>query len=157
MAGMAEHPEITLHEFQPADQAAVKALVLAGLADHWGFLDPTLNPDLNDIAASYAGAAFLVARRGEQIVGCGALVPRGNGTGEIVRMSVTRNLRGQGIGRLILAALTERARSLGYRRIVLETTETWQEVVAFYLQCGFQITHRTGGDVYFALELEMRA
>jgi putative acetyltransferase len=147
-------PAIDIRPFQPADQAAVKALVLAGLADHWEVLDPALNPDLNDIATTYANATFLVAQQGERIVACGALVPRGNGTAEIVRMSVSRDLRRHGIGRWILAALVEQARSLGFRRIVLETTETWQEVIAFYLRFGFHITHHAGGDVYFALEID---
>jgi GNAT superfamily N-acetyltransferase len=147
-------PTIDIRPFQPADQAAVKALVQAGLADHWGFLDPTLNPDLNDIATTYAGATFLVARQGERIIGCGALVSRGEGIAEIVRMSVSRDLRGQGVGRQILSALVERARPLGFRRIILETTETWQEVIAFYLRFGFHITHHAGGDVYFALDLD---
>ena len=46
-----------LRPFTAADQDAVKDLVLAGLADHWGTLDPTLNPDLNDIAGHYAAEA----------------------------------------------------------------------------------------------------
>ena len=49
----------------------------------------------------------------------------------------------------ILAALLEAARQSGCRRVILETTETWDEVIAFYLSCGFRITHHQDGDVYF--------
>ncbi len=70
-----ELPSITITPFAPADQAEVKALILAGLAEHWGVLDPSLNPDLDDIAASYRQATFLVARCGDRIVGTGALLP----------------------------------------------------------------------------------
>ena len=145
--------EILLQPFCPADQDEVKSLVLAGLVDHWGVLDPSKNPDLDDIAAAYAGATFLVAHLRGRIVGTGALVPRGNGTAEIVRMSVARDLRRRGLGRRILTRLVEQARRDGLRRVVLETTATWQEVIAFYLDYGFRITHESGGDVYFALEL----
>jgi GNAT superfamily N-acetyltransferase len=145
--------DLTVRPYEPADQAEVKALILAGLVDHWGFLDATLNPDLNDIAASYAGAYFLVARRGGRVVGTGALVPRGAGRAEVVRMSVARELRRQGVGRIILGRLIEHARQAGLRQVVLETTETWSEVVAFYLGFGFHITHHAGGDAYFALDL----
>ena len=144
--------EIKLEPFQPADQAAVKALVLAGLVDHWGVLDPTLNPDLDDIAASYARAFFWVARLGARVVGAGALVPEGS-WGKIVRMSVARDLRHRGLGQRILAQLVDEARAAGLRRVVLETTETWDEVIAFYLRFGFHITHRCDGDVYFALDV----
>jgi len=145
---------IQVEPFQPTDQAAVKELVLAGLVDPWGVLDPSLNPDLNDIAASYARAVFLVARhQGGGVIGSVALVPRAAGTAEIVRMSVARNARRQGIGRMITTQLVAHARAAGLRRIFLETTETWDEVIAFYLWCGFHITHHAHGDVYFALDL----
>ena len=186
---MANSPEITLHAFQPADQAAVKDLILADLAEHWGTLDPSKNPDLDDIAASYAavsyaaasnagasnagastagasnagasnagastaGAVFLVARNQDRIIGTGALVPRQNGVAEVVRMSVAADWRRQGIGRMILQAQVDHARQAGYQRIILETTETWQEVIAFYLRFGFRITHNKDGDMYFELDLE---
>jgi len=145
--------EITLHDFQPNDQAAVKDLILAGLAEHWGTLDPSKNPDLDDIAITYNGAVFMVARYQDQIIGTGALVPRQDGTAEIVRMSVAADWRRQGIGRRILQALVDRARLAGFRRIILETTETWQEVIAFYLSFGFRIIRYKDGDVYFVLNL----
>ena len=128
---MFESPEIQIQPFQPEDQADVKALVLAGLVDHWGVLDPSKNPDLNEIAVSFAHATFLVAHCRGRIVGTGALLPRDNGVGEVVRMSVARDLRRRGIGRLILGCLLDQARAAGYRRIVLETTETWHAVIAF--------------------------
>jgi GNAT superfamily N-acetyltransferase len=139
--------------FQPSDQTEAKTLILNGLVEHWGFLDPTKNPDLDDIAATYANATFLVARLDGKLVGTGALVPRSPEMAEIVRMSVDSSLRRQGLGRLILQALVERARQVGFRRITLETTATWSEVIAFYLNFGFHITHEQDGDVYFALDL----
>jgi putative acetyltransferase len=149
--------DIIVQPFCVSDQDEVKRLVLAGLVDHWGVLDPTRNPDLNDIAASYAGATFLVARRAGQtgpILACGALVPRGQGCAEIVRMSVARAMRRQGLGKMMLSRLVEQARAAGFTRIILETTDTWQEVISFYLQAGFRITHYAQGDVYFALDFK---
>lgn len=144
---------LTLLPFQPADQPAVKALILSGLAEHWGALDPSKNPDLNDIALSYADAYFLVAWQEGHIVGCGALVPRSADTAEVVRMSMATPVRRQGLGRCILQALCAEARVRGFWRVILETTDTWSEVIAFYQAFGFRITHYKDGDVYFALEL----
>ena len=135
-----QHSGFSVSPFTPADQPAVKALVLDGLAGHFGELDPALNPDLDDIAASYTGAVFLVARRGDEIVGCGALVPLDGETGEIVRMSVAKDARRQGIGRRILDALCEEARRLGLKRLVLETTSSWRDVRLFYEGHGFTFT-----------------
>jgi GNAT superfamily N-acetyltransferase len=146
--------DLIIRPFQPADQAEAKRLILAGLAEHWGALDPTRNPDLNDIAASYAGARFLVAYRGERLIGAGALLPRSAEVAEIVRMSVARAERRRGVGRAILEELIAYARAAGFRRIILETTATWQEAIAFYQRAGFRFTHHQDGDAYFALEIE---
>jgi len=145
---------ISIAPFQPSDQQAVKALVLAGLADHWGRLNPALNPDLNDIAISYREAVFLVAKQNGQVVGCGALVPHDEHTAEIKRMSVAASLRRQGLGRRILMALCEEAKARGFRRIILETTETWDEVIAFYLAFGFRVTYYQDENVYFMLDIQ---
>jgi putative acetyltransferase len=147
---------VTIHPFQPADQEKVKELVLKGLADHWGELDPTKNPDLNDIVKTYAQDVFLVARLQDRIVGTGALVHRSDELAEIVRMSVAKDLRRQGVGRLILERLITTAEEKGYRKVILETTCTWKEVIAFYLKCGFTVTHEQNGDVYFEMILPQR-
>ena len=150
---MNQSQDITILPFQSEYQAEVKNLVLAGLAEHWGTLDPTKNQDLNDISSSYANGIFLVAWQNNQIIGTGALLPMSNDTAEIVRMSVVANMRRKGIGKMILQKICERAQIDGYKRLVVETTETWNEVIEFYKQFGFQITHYLDGDVYFALDL----
>jgi len=145
--------EVTILPFKPEYQAEAKTLILAGLEDHWGTLDLSMNPDLNDIATTYVNAHFLVAMQNGKIIGTGALIPHSDGTSEIVRMSVDKALRRQGIGRRILHMLCRHAKSRSYKQIILETTETWHEVVEFYKGFGFQITHYQDGNVYFALDL----
>ena len=62
---------LEIRPFQPSDQAIAKQLILEGLAEHWGTLDPTLNPDLNDIAQSYTEGNFIVALLDGHIIGTG--------------------------------------------------------------------------------------
>jgi GNAT superfamily N-acetyltransferase len=149
-------PEITLAPFRPEDQAAAKALVLEGLAEHWGWLDPSLNPDLNDISESYAQGAFVLARIAGTLVGTGALIPEGEDSVRVVRMSVARAWRRHGIASRILAALLDEARARGCRQVVLETTSTWQDATGFYLRHGFQIIGHWDGDTHFVLDLQER-
>jgi len=146
--------EVVIRPFRPRDQAAAKDLILAGLEAHWGFLDPTKNPDLDDIASTYADAIFLLAWQGDKVVGTGALVYEEEGVGRIVRMSVAPHLRRRRIGTLLLACLCERARAAGYRRLVLETTSTWEDAIAFYERQGFQRVGSWDGDTHFVLALE---
>jgi putative acetyltransferase len=150
-------PNITLRPFHPHDQQQVQTLILAGLEEHWGRLDPALNFDLQDIAASYAGDFFLVAEWEGEIVATGALMGRTAVTAEIIRMSVAQAWRRRGVGRLVLEALCAEAGRRGFQRVVLETTADWHEVVAFYQRCGFQLTHFSdspfGREAHFSLTL----
>jgi GNAT superfamily N-acetyltransferase len=145
-----------IEAFTPADQDAVRALILDGLRERWGRLDPSLNADLDDIARSYDGAVVLVARLDGRVVGTGTLVRRGD-VGEIVRMSVVPAVRRHGIGRALVDALLDAARVRDLTRVVLETTEEWTDAVAFYERCGFARTHveigRFGRDVHLARPL----
>ena len=140
--------------FCSQDQRVVKELILEGLKEHWGALDESKNPDLDDIASSYASGVFLVAWRNGEIVGTGAFRPLPDGTVEVVRMSVQAGLRRRGIGRIILAELCQRAYRKGYKKAVLETTASWQEVIEFYKAFGFEVMHYADGNLHFALDLQ---
>lgn len=147
-----------VRDLQAADHDDVRRLVLAGLAEHWGKVDPTLNPDLDDLAAAHPGGRTVVAVDGERIVGTGTVVRRDAGTAEIVRMSVHADRRGGGLGRAIVDELVGTAARWGVRRVVLETTSTWTGTIAFYRRCGFAVTHTTTGpfgeDTWFERVLE---
>jgi len=144
-------------DFEATDQAKVRSLILEGLSDHWGTIDETLNRDLDDIAASYGRGRTLVVRVGDEIVGTGTIVPREEGKSEIIRMSVARNQRRKGVGRGIVSTLVDTARVWGSGSVVLETTSNWDDVVAFYVSCGFRITHTEqgefGDDTWFEMRL----
>jgi putative acetyltransferase len=144
---------LAIRPFQPEDQTAVENLILDGLRERWKILDPSKNPDLDDIAASYADGWFRVAVIGGEIVGTGALIPRGEGILEIRRMSVRHGLRRRGIGGEILRRLIEDARASGCRTVILETTSTWRDAADFYRKHGFRVTHQKGEDTYFLMEL----
>jgi len=143
----------TIQLLQPGYQAGARDLILAGLAGHWGQLDPDRNPDLQDLCTAYSQAVFLVAVQQERVIATGALVPGADGTAEIVRMSVAADMRRKGVAGALLQALCTRARKLGVRQLVLETTGTWQDAIAFYENFGFKKTHTLNGDIYFRLIL----
>ncbi len=154
MTGLEAADTVTIRPFHLEDQSAVRALILAGLEEHWGVLDLTKNPDLDDIAASYGDAIFLTAWIGDQLVGTGALVHEAEGVARIVRMSVTGSMRRRGVGKALLARLCKEAETAGYRQIVLETTSEWQDAIVFYTRFGFRVIGAWDGDTHFVLNLE---
>jgi GNAT superfamily N-acetyltransferase len=90
--------------------------------------------------------AFLVARLGGELAGCGAVrgyvpyhddLPDEPGVGEIKRMYTRPSARRRGVGRVVLARLEEIAVELGYRRLLLETGRPQPEAIALYEQGGW--------------------
>jgi GNAT superfamily N-acetyltransferase len=150
---------ITIRPYDPADAAPMRALVLQGLGDHFGTIDETMNPDLDDITGVYhhAGAAVLVAERDGELVGCGILVDEGDDAGRLVRMSVRGDQRGQGLGKRLVRALIDEARARGKIRVVCETTDDWHDAIGLYRACGFTEIGRWGGDTHFELHLHPSA
>ena len=155
---MAVSERVEIRLFCAADQEAAKQLVLVGLGERWGWIDLTLNPDLNDIAANYADGIFLVGMLDGVLVATGALTPEVTAEGidalRVERMSVRSDLRGQGIGRRLLDVLLAGARARGCRLIVLETTSTWTDAVRFYARYGFQLVEEKDGETHMMLTLE---
>lgn len=146
-------PPLHIRPFAPTDQPTTKALILAGLAEHWGVLDLTLNPDLNDIASSYADGVFLTAWLGDELVATGALMPESPGVMRIVRMSVAHTHQRCGIGRALLERLHAQIRDAGCHQIVVETTSTWAGAIAFYTRYGFRPIGIWDGETHFVLDL----
>ncbi len=148
-------PALVIRPFTPRDQVAVRALILAGLGDHFGFIDETCNPDLDDIAGTYLahGDVFVVGELAGAVVATGALVAEDARTGRLVRMSVSRAHRRAGLGRLMVAHLLAAARQRGYSCVVLETNAGWHDARALYRACGFVEEVLAGGLVHMRLHL----
>jgi ribosomal protein S18 acetylase RimI-like enzyme len=147
--------ELTIRPFQPADQEMARRLILAGLGEHFGFVDETMNPDLDDIHAHYVdpGHHFLLAEIDGQIIGTGALIEEAPQTGRLVRMSVDPNYRGRGIGKALVRYLMDVARERGYTRLLTETNDDWYDAIGLYRSCGFETEGFRDGDIHLALDL----
>jgi ribosomal protein S18 acetylase RimI-like enzyme len=146
-----------IRAFTRQDQAAARRLILAGLGEHFGVIDPSANPDLDDIWASYPGSGhvFCVVDDYGVIVGTGALLGSGSG-GQIARVSVVRDHRRSGIGRGVVQHLLAEARRLRLARVWMETNDDWHAAIALYVSCGFVEYDRRDGCVFMACDLAPR-
>lgn len=146
-----------IRPFTSSDQAATQALILAGLAERWGWLDPTCNPDLDDIEASYTtgGGCFLVVEDEKgAIIGAGGLRLEAPGIGRIVRVSVAVAQRGRGLGRAITQRLIAEGQTRGCHTLLVETNEEWYSAIHLYVACGFVPYARQGEEVHMRLKLQ---
>jgi GNAT superfamily N-acetyltransferase len=146
---------LLIRPIQPRDQEAVRALILAGLSEHFGALDTRLNRDLDDIWHNYisCGNHFLVAVSRKDIVGTGALIEETPSTGRIVRLSVEANHRRHGIGSLLVHALVRVGSRAGYETIVVETNDDWHVAIKLYRRCGFSPYDYFNNEIHMCLKL----
>ncbi len=147
--------DLIIRPLRLTEQAAARQLILTGLGEHFGWIDETCNPDLDDLEAAYLrpGHCFVVAELDGAIIGTGALVAENPGVGRLVRISVDRRFRGRGIGRRLVQRLIAEARARGYQRVVCETNDDWSDAVALYRACGFVEEARRNGEIHFSLDL----
>ncbi len=152
--------DLRFRRFEPKDQAAVQALILAGLRDRWGSLDPSLNRDLDDIASIYGSGVTLTAWRGDCLVATGTLVPRGPDVAEVLRMSTAAGSRRLGIATRLLTDLLAAARARGVQVVVLETSAAWTDARSLYERHGFVLDREEDGefcrDAFYRLRLDGR-
>lgn len=87
---------------------------------------------------------FLVARLGDEAVGCVALVDMIR-YGEIKRLFVSGSARGLGLGRALVRQAEEAARDIGLTVLRLETGPKLEAAVAMYKGLGYEERKPFGG------------
>ena len=132
--------DIEIREIQAEDQAAMAAIILAGYAEMG--IDPALEAGLDDLVAAYSGPGrtFLVAVRGEQVLGGGGILPLRGEEGricELQRLYLDPAARGLGLGKVLMNHLLCFARDAGYSACYLETMTKMAAARALYLKLGF--------------------
>jgi GNAT superfamily N-acetyltransferase len=147
---------LTIREFNAKDQSAARRIVLAGLGEHFSKLEPSLNPDLDDIDAAYLerGHRFFVAAVKDEIIGTGGILFESKSDARIVRMSVSPEFRGHGIGKAIVSHLVDFAQQSGIKRILIETNLDWYSAINLYKQCGFREQYSDDTSLHLLLEIE---
>lgn len=141
-----------IRKFEVSDQTAANQLILDGLREYWGALDPAYNHDLDDIRAAYP-VGFYVGVIDGVVIATGGLTRVDDDTVRIERMSVKKAWRRHGFGKLMLERLIDHGRSMGAKAIILETTQNWKDARSFYEQNGFVFTHVDGDDAYYRIEI----
>ena len=91
---------------------------------------------------------FLLAMRGDEVVGCGGVQWLDGGAAEIKRMWVSRTARGAGLGKRFLARLEDEAGAAGRRRVVLDTNGVLLPAIAMYRSSGYVDIERYNDNPY---------
>ncbi len=81
---------------------------------------------------------LVIARRGGQVIGCGALKFHEGAPAELKRMWVAPEARGIGLGRRLLEELERLAREAGVQVLHLETNGSLHAAIQLYRSAGFK-------------------
>lgn len=92
--------------------------------------------------------AFLLARRGGEVVGCVALKGAGGPVGEVKRLWVAPGARGQGLARTIMDEVERIARERSLRVLRLDTNSALPEAIAMYRRWDWREVPRFNDDPY---------
>jgi ribosomal protein S18 acetylase RimI-like enzyme len=84
------------------------------------------------------GGLFLVALRGEEVLGCGGLRFLAGGLGEVTRVHVVETERRRGLARRLMAEIERRAREHGVRELRLDTRPDLVAARALYERIGYR-------------------
>ena len=81
---------------------------------------------------------LIMARAGEEVLGCGCWVRKSNDWCEGKRMFVKPCAAGMGIGKAMLANIISSARAAGFQKLRLDTLASLKSAVGLYRSFGFK-------------------
>ena len=120
-------------------------------------LTPALDEWPSDALAPPTGL-LLVARRGDDPLGCAGLRLLPDAIGEVTRLYVRPEARGRGVGERLMRELEARARGLGVRVLRMDTRRDLTEAQRLYLRVGYEdaapFNDEPYADRWFAKTLE---
>ena len=118
--------------------------------------DPAPSVPADDAELRPPRGALLVARVGEEAIGCGAVRIIASGVASLDRIWVADSARGVGLGRQMLAALEAEAGALGCATVRLAADRALGEAVRLFRSAGYAEAAPSGDDPHADHRFEKR-
>ena len=164
---MSARGEITIRPIQPADDAAIAAIIRAVMPEIGavgsGFA--ISDPEVDWMSRAYAAPrhAYFVVERDGVVRGGGGIAPLiggDAGTCELRKMYFMPDVRGIGAGALLMSRCLDAARDAGFAQCYLETLTGMDAAQRLYERSGFRriggpmgATGHGGCNTFYLLEL----
>ncbi len=133
--------QLKIRDARDEDAEQLISLIEACYADYEGcVLDVEHEaPELRAIASTHAeqGGRFWVAERNGELVGCAGLAPGKDGTMELKKLYVARDVRSNGLGARLCSLVEIEAMSRGAETIELWSDTRFKEAHRLYERRGY--------------------
>lgn len=113
--------------------------------EYQSFLDVDLcfqdfEQELATLPGKYAEpkGAILIAKQGEDVIGCVGVRPIKDNICEMKRLYVKPENQGASAGKLLAESIIKKAKTLGYKKMQLDTLEKLVPALKLYEQLGFK-------------------
>ena len=164
---MSARGEITIRPIQPADDAAIAAIIRAVMPEFGAFGSgfAISDPEVDWMSRAYAAPrhAYFVVERDGVVRGGGGIAPLiggDAGTCELRKMYFMPDVRGIGAGALLMSRCLDAARDAGFAQCYLETLTGMDAAQRLYERSGFRriggpmgATGHGGCNTFYLLEL----
>ncbi|WP_242692067.1 GNAT family N-acetyltransferase [Aridibaculum aurantiacum] len=143
---MADQMEnINIRKIQPADNKDLAVIIRKALAEFGANKPGTVYYDdttdhLYELFQE-PGSIYYVAEKDGVIVGGAGIFPSNGlpqGTCELVKMYLQKEVRGMGLGKLLIDKALEFAQGFGYTNVYIETMPELRKAVTVYEKFGFE-------------------
>jgi GNAT superfamily N-acetyltransferase len=133
-----EPSPLLFRPFQPGDEKAFRELNESWISTYFVIEEKDREVLNNPVAHILdAGGEIFMASKEGYAIGCCALLPMGEGSFEVAKMTVSEAYRGNGVGRKLLEFVIERAKTMGVKRLYLETNSKLTNAIHVYESLGF--------------------
>ena len=144
---MNDRPALQFVEIPP-DSAEAQACLEAYFSEIAARFEGGLDRSRANSAKAEPGFWFILARRGDEVVGCAGLRQITQETAELKHMWVATASRGQGVARALLGFMERRARDLGFSVMRLDTNKVLVEAHALYRRADYAEIGRFNDNPY---------
>ncbi len=157
------HEEASIRPIAPEDNKAIAVIIRSTLKE-FGLDKPgtVYYDDTTDALFQLfqtPGSVYFVLEQGNTIVGGGGIFPSPGlpeGTCELVKMYLVKEVRGKGYGQMLIRKSLDWAEGAGYRQVYLETMPELKKALSVYEKFGFNYINAPLGDTgHFGCDLWM--
>jgi putative acetyltransferase len=143
---MMDLASVVIRKIQPKDNVAMAKIIRDSLTEFGANKPGTVYYDdstdhLFELFSSTANSIYFIAENNDEVIGGAGIFPTEGlpeGTCELVKMYLRKDVRGIGLGRSMIEKCISAAKEMGYGKIYIESMPELKKALFVYEKFGFE-------------------